>query len=223
LMKRVRAKSDPLFMLAVGDYTRNSLPAEIEEFLRQTGDFPFPIYYVKGNHESRCQGNAHYRRFFGPENFNFIVDRMLFIVMDTSATVHDRRGYKVTPAAFQSAESALSKYPDIPWKFLVLHAPPHPLHGPYLHPDLNSNLNDQHAQRVKNLAEKNRVAYVLSGHAHLYARGVENGVVYLTSGGGGAILHNHSPQPGFSISTEKHLMLFHVNAGGIEEERITLR
>jgi hypothetical protein len=67
------------------------------------------------------------------------------------------------------------------------------------------------------------VSYVLSGHAHLYARGEEDGVVYLTSGGGGATLYTHTPLPGFSISTEKHLMLFHVNAGSIEEERITLR
>ncbi len=55
LMKQVRAKADPLFMVAVGDYTRNSLLSEIEEFLRRTGNLPFPIYYVKGNHESRCQ------------------------------------------------------------------------------------------------------------------------------------------------------------------------
>ena len=223
LMRRVRARADPLFMLAVGDYTRNSLPSEIEAFLRRTGDLPFPIYYVKGNHESRCQGDVHYRRFFGPEDFSFIVDRMLFVIMDTSGSVHDQRGYRVTPTAFLTAENALAKYTDVPWKFLVLHAPPHPLHGPYQHTDLNPNLNAQDAQRVKSLAVKNQAAYVLSGHAHLYARGVENGVVYLTSGGGGAVLHNHNPVPGFSIDTEKHLMLFTVNADGLEEERITLR
>jgi predicted phosphodiesterase len=223
LMKQVRAKADPLFMLAVGDYTRNSLPSEIDLFLKKTADLPFPIYYVKGNHESRCQGDAHYRRFFGPENFSFIIDRMLFVIMDTSASVHDKRGYQVTAEAFQTAEQALAKHPDVPWKFLVLHAPPHPLHGPYLHADLNSNLSDQHGQRIRAMAEKNQVAYVLSGHAHLYARGAENGVVYLTSGGGGAILHNIGEVPGFSISTEKHLMLMHVTADGIEEEMITLR
>jgi predicted phosphodiesterase len=223
LMKQVRAKADPLFMLAVGDYTRNSLPSEIDLFLKKTADLPFPIYYVKGNHESRCQGDAHYRRFFGPENFSFIIDRMLFVIMDTSASVHDKRGYQVTAEAFQTAEQALAKHPDAPWKFLVLHAPPHPLHGPYLHADLNSNLSDQHGQRIRAMAEKNQVAYVLSGHAHLYARGAENGVVYLTSGGGGAILHNIGEVPGFSINTEKHLMLMHVTADGIEEEIITLR
>lgn len=223
LIKRVCARADPLFMLAVGDYTRNSLPAEIEEFLRRTGDLPFPVYYVKGNHESRCQGDVHYRRFFGPENFSFGVGRMLFVVMETTGTLLDREGYRIPPAAFQSAENALKEHPDTPWKFLALHAPPHPLHGPYLRADLNSNLNQQDARRLKSLAARQRVTYVLSGHAHLYARGEEDGVVYLTSGGGGAILYNHNPVPGFSISTEKHLMLFHVNAGGIEEERITLR
>lgn len=223
LMKRVRAKADPLFMLAVGDYTRNSLPSEIDLFLEKTADLPFPIYYVKGNHESRCQGDAHYRRFFGPENYSFIIDRMLFVIMDTSASVHDKRGYQVTAEAFQIAEKALAEHPDVRWKFLVLHAPPHPLHGPYLHADLNSNLSDQHGQRIRTMAEKNQVAYVLSGHAHLYARGAENGVVYLTSGGGGAILHNIGEVPGFSINTEKHLMLMHVMADGIEEEMITLR
>ena len=221
LMKNVRAKADPLFMLAVGDYTRNSLPSEIDLFLKKTADLPFPIYYVKGNHESRCQGDAHYRRFFGPEHFSFIIDRLLFVIMDTSASVHDKVGYLVTPESFQMAEKALAEHPDVPWKFLLLHAPPHPLHGPYLHKDLNSNLNTIDAERVKFLAEKHQVAYVLSGHAHLYARGVEAGVVYLTSGGGGAILHNIGEAPGFSINTEKHLMLMRVDKDGIEEEIIT--
>jgi len=221
LMKQVRLKSDPLFMLAVGDYTRNSLPAEIDLFLEKTADLPFPVYYVKGNHESRCQGDAHYRRFFGPENYSFKVSQLLFIIMDTSASVHDQTGYRITPEAFRSAEKALSMNPGVSWKFLALHAPPHPLHGAYQHKDLNSNLNEQDAERLKSLAEKNQVSYVLSGHAHLYARKAENGVVYLTSGGGGALLHNYSPLPGFSISTEKHLMLFHITKGGIEEEMIT--
>lgn len=221
MMKQVRAKADPLFMLAVGDYTRNSLPSEIDLFLKKTADLPFPVYYVKGNHESRCQGDAHYRRFFGPENFSFKVSQMLFIIMDTSASVHDRTGYRITPEAFQTAEKALAQNPSTPWKFLSLHVPPHPLHGAYQHKDLNSNLNAQDAERLKSLAEKNQVSYVLSGHAHLYARKAENGVVYLTSGGGGALLHNYSPLPGFSINTEKHLMLFHVTAQGIEEEMIT--
>ena len=221
LMKQVRARSNPLFMLAVGDYTRNSLPAEIDLFLKKTADLPFPIYYVKGNHESRCQGDAHYRRFFGPESFSFIIDRMLFIIMDTSASVHDKVGYQVTPESFQTAEKALAEHPDVPWKFLALHAPPHPLHGPYLHKDLNSNLNTIDAERVKFLAEKHQAAYVLSGHAHLYARGVEAGVVYLTSGGGGAILHNIGEVPGFTINTEKHLMLMRVDKDGIEEEIVT--
>ena len=220
LMRQVRAKTDPLFMLAVGDYTRNSLPSEIDLFFKKTADLPFPIYYVKGNHESRCQGDAHYRRFFGPENFSFKVSQMLFIIMDTSASVHDQTGYRITPEAFQSAEKALALNPGVSWKFLVLHAPPHPLHGAYQHKDLNSNLNSEDAERLKSLAEKNRVSYVLSGHAHLYARKVENGVVYLTSGGGGALLRNFSPLPGFSINTEKHLMLFHVTKDGIEEEMI---
>lgn len=221
LTKQVRARADPLFMLAVGDYTRNSLPSEIDLFLKKTADLPFPIYYVKGNHESRCQGDAHYPRFFAPENFSFGVGKMLFIIMDTSASVHDQVGYRITPDALETAEKSLAEHPDVPWKFLVLHAPPHPLHGPYLHTDLNSNLNTEDAKRLKTLAEENQVAYVLSGHAHLYARAVENGVVYLTSGGGGAILHNIGAVRGFSISTEKHLMLMHVGPDGIEEEMVT--
>jgi hypothetical protein len=222
LMKQVRAKADPLFMLAVGDYTRNSLPAEIDLFLRKTADLPFPTYYVKGNHESRCQGDMHYRRFFGPENFGFKVNQMLFVIMDNSASLHDKGGYRVTPEAFKSAEKALAMNPGTSWRFLVLHVPPHPLHGPYLRAGVDSNLNARDAQRIKSLAVENQVAYVLSGHAHLYARKAEDGVVYLTSGGGGALLHNYSPVPGFSISTEKHLMLFHVSQDGIEEERVTL-
>jgi hypothetical protein len=221
LVERVRTRADPLFMVAVGDYTRNSLPGELDEFFRRTANLPFPVYYVKGNHESRCQGDVHFRRLFGPQSFSFSVDRMLFVILDTSASRPG--GYLVGDRQLAWADTTLGENKKIPWKFLVLHAPPHPLHGETLHPDYPSNLAPEDAGKIKALARKHRVSYVLSGHAHLYARGEEDGVVYLTSGGGGATLYTHTPLPGFSISTEKHLMLFHVNAGSIEEERITLR
>jgi len=75
---------------------------------------------------------------------------------------------------------------------------------------------------IRGLAKKHSVAYVLSGHAHLYARGEENGTVYLTSGGGGAKLYNYSKVKGFKFDTRSHLVVFHVTEDGIEEQVVYL-
>ncbi|MBW1808297.1 MAG: metallophosphoesterase [Deltaproteobacteria bacterium] len=220
LLRQVKSAADPLFMLAVGDYTRNSLPTELNTFFENTRDIGIPVYFVKGNHETRAQGDAHFQRLFGPERFVFSIDRLFFAIID--ATDWQSTGYGIGDAQFDWLIKKLRSARKDHWKIIALHPPPHPLHGKTLRPDFNSNLNIQEANKLKSLAVEHNVAYVVSGHAHLYARKEENGVVYLTSGGGGATLYTHNEPEGFSIDTRSHLMVFHVGLDGIEEERITL-
>ncbi|HUU01132.1 MAG TPA: metallophosphoesterase [Myxococcota bacterium] len=220
LLDRVSKRADPLFMLAVGDYTRNSLPAELDDFFEASGQIACPVYYVKGNHETRCQGDVHFRRLFGSERFFLVVDRMLFVVLDS--TLRDGTGYRLGDEQLAWLDQVLTAQQAVPWKFVLLHTPPSPLHGDTLQPEHNSNLSESDAKVLRAQVSRHRVSYVLSGHAHIYARSVQQGVVYLTSGGGGAKLYTYSPVAGFDIDTRPHLMLFTVYADGIEEEAIRL-
>ena len=220
LVSKVVQKSDPLFMLAVGDYTRNSLPAELDTFFNSLKRLAFPVCSVKGNHEARCQGDVHYARLFGPSRYEFTVDRLLFLVLDSNRRTRD--GYTLGGEQLAWLDERLAVHGEIPFKIVALHVPPHPLHGKSLRPEYSQNLASEDARRLFELAEKHQVSYVLSGHAHLWARRQDAGVIYLTSGGGGAALYSHNPLPGFSIDTRKHLMLMHVHADGIEEEKIFL-
>jgi len=215
LLEEVRKKSNPLFMLSVGDYTRNSLPAELDDFFEASRQIDYPVYYVKGNHETRCQGDRHYRRLFGPERYFVVLDDMLFVVLDS--TLRDGTGYRLGDEQLAWLDRILTAQRAVPWKFVLLHAPPYPLHGDTLHPEHNSNLARQDAAALKSLSLKHGVSYVLSGHAHVYARREEHGVVYLVSGGGGAKLYTFNPIAGFEIDTRPHLMLFNVYRDGIEE------
>jgi predicted phosphodiesterase len=213
LLAEAKKKSDPLFFIGVGDYTRNSLPREVATYFEKTKDLAIPIYYVKGNHESRCQGDTWYRMYFGPERYTLRIEDSLFVIFDTNLRRYE--GFIIEPEQFSWLENVLEKNQDVPWKFLISHAPPFPLHRAY-------NLIAEDAARIISIAEKHRLAYVLFGHAHLFARRELNGVVYLASGGGGAKLYDYNPVEGFTFDSRKHLTLFRVNTTGIEEEILHL-
>jgi len=219
LLGAVEQRADPMFMLAVGDYTNDSLYCEVEAFVQATHDLPFPVYYVKGNHEVHCQGDVHYRRHFGVERYHFMVGDLLFVVVDANGWTLD--GFRVGSEQFEWLDGVLAEHGGGRRTLVALHASPHPHHAPGL-VDYPGNLHAEDAARILSIAAERGVDYVLSGHTHLYARAEQAGTVYLTSGGGGASLDRYIEQPGFSYHPEPHLMLMQVSSGAIDEERLTL-
>ncbi len=77
---------------------------------------------------------------------------------------------------------------DKPWKFLLLHEPGWSAGG---HPN---NVTVQ--QSVQPLCTEWGVDMVLAGHNHYYARAEVDGVVHVTTGGGGSPLYD--PTPGYT-------------------------
>ncbi len=224
LLEQVRLKHDPLFMIGAGDYTRNSLPNELDAYFQRTSQLPFPIYPIKGNHELRAQGALHYPRMFGPDRFAFSVDGALFVLLDSTDYLRqgDTTGFSLGDDQLAWLDAQLTAHESAPLKFVGLHAPAHPLHGDSLRPDYPSNLLPSEAARLIALAKKHEVTYIISGHAHLYARAAKEGTIYLTSGGGGAKLYSHNRLPGFDIDTRKHLMVLTVTPAGVDEHRVWL-
>lgn len=219
ILARVPPESAPLFMIFTGDMTHNSLPGELAAFDELLRSLPFPVYTIKGNHDTRAQGDAHYRMRFGPERYTFSVGPLFFAILDSNQW--DERGYALGDEPLGWLEQRLAEAKS-PWKMIALHVPPHPLHGPPLAGPNSSNMRPADAERLRHIASAAGAAYVLTGHVHLYARAEEEGVVYLSDGGGGAPLYGYQPAPGFTFDTRKGLVLLHLDEKGIREERITL-
>lgn len=74
----------------------------------------------------------------------------------------------------------------LPWKFILLHEP-----GWSAGPHLN---NEAVQKIIQNIAYHQHVAVIFAGHNHYYARAEVDGVVHITTGGGGAPLYD--PEPG---------------------------
>ena len=74
------------------------------------------------------------------------------------------------------------------WKIFLLHAPGWSGGG--------SHGNDHDVQEIlQPLAVENGVQFFFAGHNHYYARAVVNGVVHITTGGGGAPLYDPASPP----------------------------
>ncbi len=219
ILTRIPREAAPLFMIFTGDMTHNSLPGELAAFAELQRSLPFPVYTMKGNHDTRAQGDAHYRMRFGPERYAFSAGPLFFAILDSN--LWDERGYALGDEQLDWLDQQLAAAKP-PWKMIALHVPPHPLHGPPASGPNSNNMRPADAERLRRIASGAGVAYVLSGHAHLFARMEEDGVVYLTDGGGGAPLYGYEPVPGFTIDTRKGLVLLHLEEKGIREERIRL-
>jgi len=224
LIEQVQLEHDPLFLVATGDYTRNSLPHELEAYFSRTETLPFPTYPVKANHEIRAQGQRHYPRMFGPAHYAVRVGGVLVAVID--ATDYQERagkmGFVIPEAQLTWLDTTLRANRALEYRMVALHPPPHPLHGESLRPEYPANLHPDDSARLRALAAEHQVRYVLSGHAHLFARKVEHGTVYLTSGGGGAKLYSYQRIAGFEIQTDHHLVVLQVGATSIDEHIVHL-
>ena len=224
LLEQLMLRQNPLFIIEAGDYTRNSLPRELHEYFHRTGWLPIPVYFVKGNHEIRVQGRKHYKRMFGPSYYSFIFDDVLFVILDSTdyAAKGTEAGFRIGKKQFNWLEGVLSSHKDVKYSFMAVHTPPSPLHGPSLRHTYPSNMMPSEAKKLMELSKKYSVSYVLSGHAHLYARKKIGKTVYLTSGAGGAKLYTYNKVKGFEMDTRKHLMVFEINDSDIREHRVFL-
>ena len=97
--------------------------------------------------------------------------------------------------------NATDKY----WRIIMLHHTPYPT-GHHLGDDICNLAHD----RVNPIAERNGVQFVIAGHEHGYERTLSlisdtvvsggRGITYLTTGGGGADLHDVGIQPQTAVA-----------------------
>jgi len=183
----------PDFILFPGDLVANgNLPrAWKRDFFDYIKDFwaSLPLMAVPGNHDGTGALFKYYLHY--PQNrtwYRFNYSNALFLAVNTQA--------KFTAGSPQHkfiTETLRSDKSD--WKFVYLHKPPYSTNACH-----HSNL------KVRSLLcpifEKYEIDVVFCGHNHAYERtlpirknrvDLENGITYITSGGGGAILKPFIP------------------------------
>ncbi len=169
------------FAVLLGDIAYNGneiyhryLRAECSEVY----DFPYPLFYVVGNHDVRIDGFTVHRfeQDYGPSIFSFNYQQCLFIVL------------RILPPPFSNEESILflkgfigdpkEKYRH---RFVFMHIPP-PISSGFV-----ARSFPEHKQIVE-LIDKVGIDYVFAGDYHGYARTKLGDTTYIVSGGGGARL-----------------------------------
>lgn len=157
-----------------------------------------------GNHE---KDHPYYYKYFSlpsPEYYySFTYGNAEFFVLDTNT----KRNLTPEGEQYRWLEKALAAS-TAQWKFCYHHHPPYSSDsddygntwkGP-------STEGDVRVRHFVKLYEKYNVDVVFSGHIHLYERtwpiregkvDQKNGIVYVTSGGGGGRLEDFSPTPAF--------------------------
>jgi predicted phosphodiesterase len=163
-----------------------------------------PVYPCIGNHE---KNNPQYYKYFAlpqPEYYySFKYGNAEFFVLDTNR----RRDLSEKGEQYQWLDKALAAS-DAKWKFCYHH---HPAYSSDDDDFGNSwkgptTSGDTRVRTLVKLYEKYKVDVVFNGHIHVYERtwpirdgkvDQKNGVIHVTSGGGGATLENFAPTPAF--------------------------
>lgn len=147
------------------------------------------VYAAVGNHELIEEGALAYLRFFGPppgsappqlyRQVRWGPVRFIFLnAMFGSLEASGERAW-VEKALEDPGEGGRP-----PWTIVVLH------HGLWSSGPHGPN-REAHAAKLDDLFEAKGVDLVLSGHDHIYERGVAGKIPYIVSGGGGAPVYKH--------------------------------
>lgn len=157
----------------------------------------FPMYTVLGNHEQDAQLYYDYMVQPDPEYYyTFRYGPVQFFMIDTNRDVQEGS------EQYEWLEWELAKS-DAPWKMVVHHHPPYSSeaddHGDTF---IGASAYQTHARDLTPLYDAYGVDFCLFGHTHVYERtwpllnnriSMENGVIYINSGGAGGGLEDFDP------------------------------
>lgn len=127
------------------------------------------VFATVGNHDLTDDGDA-FHRYFGAVDFSIRWQFARFWFVD--AMDDSPAQWLVRDLAAHDGEAGVE------WRVVVLH------HGPYASGPHGPNRTT--TERVVDLWREHKVDLVFAGHDHIYERGMEKGLGYVVSGGGGA-------------------------------------
>lgn len=207
-------KEQPNFVIHVGDIAYQS--GTYSEFTANYFPYYFTLmrracfYPIAGNHEYYTDNSAPYLALSAPPSNNSGVDEgryysfdwqnLHFVAVDANLldpTVPSFAGAQTRMLAWLENDLANSQ---ATWKIPFFHQTPYPISQ-----HVDDPVDIAARKLLVPIFERNGVPLVLAGHEHNYQRskplhgGVPvpagtTGTVYMTSGGGGGVLHPVSPQ-----------------------------
>ena len=171
----------------------------------------YPLYSVLGNHEHDAQFYYDYMANPEPEYYyTFRYGPVQFFMLDTNRDVSEGS------EQYNWLEWALAQS-DAPWKMVVHH------HPPYSSEEDNAvSTFKSFSRNLVPLYETYGVDFCLFGHTHLYERSwplfnngisMENGIVYINSGGAGGGLDDFDPHRSWftkELETGHHYTTFNI-------------
>jgi predicted phosphodiesterase len=230
----------PDFVLHLGDLVESGLDADADEqFYRPYAGLlsRAPFFLTLGNHDygkdMRSEAGkgflkANFVPFHStpltglpPHYYFFDVANARFFVLDTNAFYGAKYAPGLEPGSkqYKWLDYFLGKT-EKEWKFVVMHEPAY-----------STGAHDAPAELLKTLEPlflKHKVDLVFQGHDHDYERTMpvkeglpdeENGIVYVTLGGGGSTLYIQRRNEEWS---EKYLPVYHFAVAEVKEKLFTL-
>ena len=213
---RAMAATSPEFLIQTGDMVYDgSAPDDWAHFFAIEHDLlrDHCMFPALGNHELGVPGSDGVRRFAdyfrlpappgsAERYYTFRWGNVRFFMVDSQNDfIGDERTWLENALTAADAEAGLT------WRFVVLH------HGPF-----SSGAHGPSAalvaERVPALLARHRVDLIVSGHDHIYERGVGGGLRYVITGGGGAPLYREFHERGTSQKFEpvNHFLRFSTSA-----------
>lgn len=195
----------PQFLLHCGDMVASGTSQQYEDFVAGARRLRMPVHTVLGNHDVKGDGRASYARLVGKDAYySFTQKGYRFIALDSSMGSLD-----ATQLDWLRGELAMSGP-----KFVFMHIP---LRDPRPGKD-HCFLDPKQAAELHRMFSVSQVLAVFSGHVHVFAEQVVDGVLYVTTGGGGALLYARPDEGGFH-----HFVMVRVDGDRVRVEAVPVK
>ncbi len=183
----------PEFVISVGDliegYSEDpgAWALEWSEFESKLTRFQMPFFFCPGNHDiANLPMSKEWYRKFGRSYYDFRYQDCLFVVLNTEDEPKKDREYFFKPEQRAWLKQVLENNKDVRWTFVFLHKP---VWSITKHKDPADNSTTLGWDEIE-ASLQGRKHTVFSGHNHVYAKSVRNGMDYyiLATTGGASTL-----------------------------------